>query len=88
VFAGAVSSLKCPLTLQTFVIPYSNHICKHTFEKEAILDMHKRSAVAYLDPKYGGRKPRGVAEGPRQLECPSLGCDAVSFLPRSLHHIL
>jgi hypothetical protein len=36
--AREVLSLKCPLTLRPFEEPYSNHKCKHTFEKSAILD--------------------------------------------------
>ncbi|KAK0629145.1 zinc-finger of the MIZ type in Nse subunit-domain-containing protein [Bombardia bombarda] len=33
-----IIDLKCPLSLQTMKEPYSNHKCKHTFEKSAILD--------------------------------------------------
>ncbi|XWW98594.1 hypothetical protein V2A60_006594 [Cordyceps javanica] len=36
--AREVTSLRCPLSLQEFVEPYSNKKCKHTFEKSAILD--------------------------------------------------
>lgn len=33
-----VVSIRCPLTLRPMEEPYSNHKCKHTFEKSAILD--------------------------------------------------
>lgn len=36
--AREVTSLRCPLSLQEFVEPYSNNKCKHTFEKSAIQD--------------------------------------------------
>jgi hypothetical protein len=32
-----IIDLKCPLSLQRFKEPYSNHQCKHTFEKDAIM---------------------------------------------------
>ncbi|KAK3303508.1 zinc-finger of the MIZ type in Nse subunit-domain-containing protein [Chaetomium strumarium] len=32
-----ILDLKCPLSLQRFKEPYSNHQCKHTFEKDAIM---------------------------------------------------
>ncbi|KAM0741769.1 hypothetical protein ACQRIT_004626 [Beauveria bassiana] len=34
--AREVTSLRCPLSLEEFVQPYSNRKCKHTFEEEAI----------------------------------------------------
>lgn len=33
-----IIDLKCPLSLQIMKEPYSNHQCKHTFEKAAILE--------------------------------------------------
>ena len=33
-----IRDLKCPLSLQLMKEPYSNHKCKHTFEKSAIMD--------------------------------------------------
>lgn len=33
-----IIDLKCPLSLQTMKEPYSNHKCKHTFEKAAIME--------------------------------------------------
>lgn len=75
---AVVSSLKCPLTLQTFKEPYSNRVCKHTFEKSAILQFHRENAVSFVDPSQGGRRGRGVPAGPKQLKCPERGCDAVS----------
>jgi hypothetical protein len=73
---GAVSSLKCPLTLQTFTEPYSNNKCKHTFEKSAILEFHRTNAVAFPDPSQRQRSRAGP-QGPKLLKCPERGCDAV-----------
>lgn len=75
---GVISSLKCPLTLMTFKEPYSNRICKHTFEKSAILEFHMKNAVSFVDPSQAGRRGRNVPQGPKQLKCPAQGCDAVS----------
>lgn len=75
---GVISSLKCPLTLRTFKEPYSNRVCKHTFEKSAILEFHKNNAVSFVDPSQAGRRGRNVPQGPKQLKCPAQGCDAVS----------
>ncbi|KAK3331982.1 zinc-finger of the MIZ type in Nse subunit-domain-containing protein [Cercophora scortea] len=33
-----IIDLKCPLSLQTLSEPYSNHKCRHTFQKSAIMD--------------------------------------------------
>ncbi|KAK4134914.1 hypothetical protein BT67DRAFT_441351 [Trichocladium antarcticum] len=33
-----IIDLKCPLSLQTMKEPYSNHRCRHTFEKTAIME--------------------------------------------------
>ncbi|KAK4229363.1 zinc-finger of the MIZ type in Nse subunit-domain-containing protein [Podospora fimiseda] len=33
-----IMDLKCPLSLQVFKEPFSNHRCKHTFEKSAIVE--------------------------------------------------
>lgn len=75
VFAGAVSSLKCPLTLKLFEIPYSNRVCRHTFEKSALLEMFERGATVF----YENSQARGRNRGPgvRKLKCPSSGCDVM-----------
>ncbi|KFY66484.1 hypothetical protein V496_02055 [Pseudogymnoascus sp. VKM F-4515 (FW-2607)] len=75
VFAGAVSSLKCPLTLKLFEVPYSNHVCRHTFEKSALLEMFERGATVF----YENSQARGRNRGPgvRKLKCPSSGCDVM-----------
>lgn len=36
--AREVISLRCPLSLRPLEEPYSNHKCKHTFEKSSLLD--------------------------------------------------
>ncbi|KAL2264861.1 hypothetical protein VTJ83DRAFT_7371 [Remersonia thermophila] len=38
-----IIDLKCPLSLQVMKEPYSNHRCKHTFEKSAILEFLRSS---------------------------------------------
>ncbi|SPQ23190.1 ea4b001e-6d9f-432d-9a22-0313b30fdd3f [Thermothielavioides terrestris] len=38
-----IIDLKCPLSLQMFKEPYSNHQCKHTFEKAAIMEFIRSS---------------------------------------------
>ncbi|KAK4147489.1 zinc-finger of the MIZ type in Nse subunit-domain-containing protein [Dichotomopilus funicola] len=38
-----IIDLKCPLSLQTMKQPYSNHQCKHTFEKMAIMEFIQSS---------------------------------------------
>lgn len=38
-----IIDLKCPLSLQTMKEPYSNHKCKHTFEKSAIIEFIRQS---------------------------------------------
>ncbi|KAI9742978.1 MAG: hypothetical protein M1818_003273 [Claussenomyces sp. TS43310] len=75
-FAGAVSDLKCPLTLQTFREPYSNRICNHTFEKSAIIAFHRENAAALPDASQGGRRGR-QPQGPKVLRCPQHGCEAM-----------
>lgn len=77
---GVVSSLKCPLTLKTFKEPYSNHVCKHTFEKSAILDYHRSNAVAFADPSQPSSRRGARPQGPKRVKCPERGCDAVSLL--------
>jgi len=77
IIARATTNLKCPITLQMFKEPYSNNVCKHTFEKSAILDYHRENAVAFMPPSQRGRGQRQHAQGPKQVKCPQTGCDAV-----------
>ena len=78
IIASATTNLKCPLTLQMFVEPYSNNICSHSFEKSAIIAYHYENGVAFAPPNQ--RRGQRTAEGPKQVKCPSVGCDAVSLL--------
>ncbi|KAL1841658.1 hypothetical protein VTJ49DRAFT_6764 [Mycothermus thermophilus] len=41
-----IIDLKCPLSLQIMKEPYSNHQCRHTFEKSAILEFLRSSGGA------------------------------------------
>ncbi|CAK7223302.1 hypothetical protein SCUCBS95973_005131 [Sporothrix curviconia] len=54
-----VISFKCPLSLVTMVDPYRSKVCKHTFERSAILE--------YL---LGG--PASLSNKPKM--CPQTGC--------------
>ncbi|EOO01806.1 putative chromosomal organization and dna repair protein [Phaeoacremonium minimum UCRPA7] len=48
-----VISYKCPLTLATFKEPYSSKLCKHTFEKSAILGMIRQGGGQIQCPQTG-----------------------------------
>ncbi|PQE27816.1 chromosomal organization and dna repair protein [Rutstroemia sp. NJR-2017a WRK4] len=56
-----VKDLKCPLTLMPFRHPYTNGVCNHSFEKEAIIEYHGNSAV--------------LRDGVRVVKCPAVGCE-------------
>ncbi|KAL2197787.1 zinc-finger of the MIZ type in Nse subunit-domain-containing protein [Corynascus similis CBS 632.67] len=75
-----IIDLKCPLSLQIMREPYSNHQCKHTFEKAAILEFirnngglakcpvcskHLRIKDLYLD-EVVLRKVKRAAEAARR----------------------
>jgi hypothetical protein len=65
-------STRCPLTFQQFKEPITSVTCKHTFEKNAILEMIRNS-----NTKVGGGAGRG---GTRAIVCPRTGCDQVCSL--------
>ncbi|TDZ33880.1 E3 SUMO-protein ligase nse2 [Colletotrichum spinosum] len=44
VIAGEVRDYRCPLSLQELKEPYSNNVCSHTYEKQWIVDMLRKSA--------------------------------------------
>lgn len=79
IIASATTNLKCPLTLQMFVEPYSNNVCSHSFEKAAIIAYHHENGVVFVPPNQR-LGPRTV-QGPKQVRCPTVGCDAVSHCP-------
>ncbi|KAH8601165.1 zinc-finger of the MIZ type in Nse subunit-domain-containing protein [Bisporella sp. PMI_857] len=60
VIEGSKTDYKCPLTLQVFKEPYTSKICRHTFEKQAIMDMIKASDKFIWQMKF--------------VECPYVGC--------------
>jgi len=66
IIAGSKLEYKCPLTMRVFEQPYTSSVCKHTYEKEAILELIDGGTV------FGGRG------GPKQVQCPQVGCDKVS----------
>ncbi|VUC37998.1 unnamed protein product [Clonostachys rosea] len=51
--AREVISLTCPLSLRPLEEPYSNHKCKHTFERSAILDYLNGSRGPQQCPQTG-----------------------------------
>uniref|UniRef100_A0A8H7TRV2 SP-RING-type domain-containing protein n=1 Tax=Bionectria ochroleuca TaxID=29856 RepID=A0A8H7TRV2_BIOOC len=51
--AREVISLTCPLSLRQLEEPYSNHKCKHTFERSAILDYLNGSRGPQQCPQTG-----------------------------------
>ncbi|EKD15282.1 uncharacterized protein L3040_001649 [Drepanopeziza brunnea f. sp. 'multigermtubi'] len=67
VIASASEILKCPLTLRYFEEPYSNKKCKHTFEKQPILEYHRNNAIQF----------RGTE---KIVKCPQTGCDVMLAL--------
>lgn len=76
IIASATKNLKCPLTLQMFVEPYSNNVCSHSFEKATIIEYLDANGVAFAPPNQ--RRGQRTAQGPKQVKCPTVGCDAVS----------
>lgn len=58
-------SLKCPLTLMTFVDPVTSTKCPHSFEREAIMDMIKQSRTTIAPP--ASRRGQGRV---RVVKCP------------------
>lgn len=81
IIEGATTNIKCPLTLQVFKEPYSNDICNHTFEKEAILNYLAENGTVFAPSSQRPRGPRGAPLGPKQVKCPQVGCEAVSYTP-------
>ena len=75
IIQSATTTLKCPLTLKYFNEPYSNHVCNHSFEKEAILDYHRINGVTFIPSSQRGQ-PASRSE--KQVKCPQTGCEKVS----------
>ena len=76
VIEGEKQVLKCPLTLQFFRVPYSNDICPHTFERDAIINYINDQGVPYQPPTQRGQR-RLPPTGPKRAKCPQTGCDKV-----------
>jgi hypothetical protein len=73
--AGVTQTYRCPLTLQIFREPYSNNVCNHTFEKEAITEYINSQGTVFHPPQRNGE---ARARGRKQANCPEAGCDKVS----------
>lgn len=56
-------SLKCPITLLTFIDPVTSTKCPHSFERSAIEDMLKQTTLSKPGP--GGRRNRV-----KYIKCP------------------
>jgi hypothetical protein len=65
----ATISTRCPITFQRFREPVTSSLCPHTFEKSAIYDMIRSSAM-----RPGGGRQGG---GARAIGCPVAGCSQV-----------
>jgi len=72
-------STRCPLTFQQFKEPITSDKCKHTFEKNAILEMIRSS-----NTRVGGGAGRG---GAKAIVCPRTGCDQVCCLPHRVMYL-
>lgn len=77
VIESATTNLKCPLTLQYFIEPYSTNICPHTFEKFAIVEYYNKNGVVFNGPGSDGKK---------RFKCPQSGCDQVSLREWHVDH--
>lgn len=62
----ATTSIRCPLTFQSFKEPFTSSKCPHTFEQHAIFELIRKSSV----------RLRG---GEKAVTCPVTGCDQVSI---------
>jgi hypothetical protein len=69
VMERATISVKCPLTFLPYKDPYTSLKCPHTFEKTAIMEMIRKSAL-----RAGGGS---VGNGEKAVKCPVTGCDQV-----------
>lgn len=66
----ATTSIRCPLTFQSFKEPFSSSKCPHTFEQHAIFEIIRKSTLKL--------------RGERAVACPVTGCDQVRTEP-ALH---
>lgn len=64
----AVTSTKCPITLQEFKQPLTSNKCPHTYEASAIYEMIARSTSTRAPPQLAGRA------GAKAVQCPVQGC--------------
>ncbi|KPI40136.1 uncharacterized protein AB675_11563 [Cyphellophora attinorum] len=82
---GERVSVKCPMTMQYFIDPVTSDICRHSYEKTAILDYLKMSEdrVPYTPEQQA--QLEGLRGAPRaslerkfrvpRVKCPVAGCD-------------
>ncbi|TVY88091.1 E3 SUMO-protein ligase [Lachnellula willkommii] len=70
VIQRATTNLRCPFTMGIFVEPFTSNKCKHTFEKEAILNYIETNGTQFATPGQPGR-------GTKQVKCPTSGCDVM-----------
>lgn len=60
-------STRCPITFLPLKDPYTSKKCPHTFEKQAILDMIRRSTIKVASDSGGPQE--------KAAQCPVTGCD-------------
>jgi hypothetical protein len=71
---GGKTDYKCPLTLQVLKEPYTNNKCKHTFEKERIIEYINEQGATFTQSQATG--PR---KSQKQIKCIQVGCENVSY---------
>lgn len=71
--AGAKTDYKCPLTLLVFKEPYTNKVCKHTYEKQSIVKYIDDNGVQFTQSQAPGQRQQY-----KQIECVQIGCQNVS----------
>lgn len=66
------TDFKCPLSLQRFQEPYTNKICKHTYEKRYIIEYINEQGLFFTQNHTTGEKSKE-----KQVQCVQVGCDKV-----------
>ncbi|KAL5437079.1 hypothetical protein PMIN07_005717 [Paraphaeosphaeria minitans] len=77
VMERATISIKCPLTFLPYKDPYTSSKCPHTFERNAIMEMIRKSNV-----RVGGGSANN---GDKAVKCPVTGCDQMLRM-KDLNH--
>ncbi|TAQ89747.1 hypothetical protein B7494_g1941 [Chlorociboria aeruginascens] len=65
---------RCPLSLQLLTEPYNNNVCRHVFQKDAIMEYFYKEAVAFVPSSQHREAGKKYA---KQVQCPQTGCEAM-----------